>query len=178
MTVEKNAQFEVRLRVDRMQMTIVGIEFDGTEYDISPRSSKHEKSQTQQAHQHGPRGHDANHNLNPPTDNSLDQHGKKSRQLLARQMFFGVSTLLLLILCQAGLAILLLKDSHNLIWDLVPWTLYLDVTVVSLVATIGYLRMYRYAQTNHMTSMMIGMTVGMQVGMMTGASSAPPMGIL
>lgn len=81
---------------------------------------------------------------------------------------FGVSTLIILLISQAALAALILKDHRVPIWNFAPWTLYLDLTVVSLVATIGYLRMYRYAQTNHMTGMMIGMTVGMQVGMMTG----------
>ncbi|RQW82289.1 MAG: hypothetical protein EHM62_03820, partial [Methylococcus sp.] len=48
------------------------------------------------------------------------------------------------------------------------WILYLDISVVALVATLGYLRSYLYANANHMVGMMIGMTIGMQVGAMIG----------
>jgi len=48
------------------------------------------------------------------------------------------------------------------------WILYLDISVVALVATVGYLRSYRYAKASHMVGMMIGMTIGMQVGAMIG----------
>jgi hypothetical protein len=49
------------------------------------------------------------------------------------------------------------------------WITYLDITVVYLVATVRYLRLYQYAHISCMTGMMIGMSVGMQVGMMIGA---------
>ena len=165
MSAEKDPHFEVHLRFDRSRMTLVGIEFDGKEYDVALKTSEAENA---------PRAHQHHHESpiqgsgSPTKDLIRDQHDQTSKHLLLRQLFFGVSTLILLLLIQAGLASLTLKDQKGLIWDFAPWTLYLDVTVVSLVATIGYLRMYRYAQTNHMTSMMIGMTVGMQVGMMTG----------
>jgi hypothetical protein len=164
MTFEKDEQFEVRLRVDRLHMTIVGIEFDGTEYEILPKASSTELPHNTHHHH----GHEGHHHSDSTKEIPVDQHGQTSKQLLIRQLIFGACTLTFLILCQAGLTLFIPKDHQNLIWDIAPWTLYLDLTVVSLVATIGYLRMYRYAQTNHMTGMMIGMTVGMQVGMMTG----------
>ncbi len=49
------------------------------------------------------------------------------------------------------------------------WIAYLDITVVFLVSTVRYLRLYQYAHISCMTGMMIGMSVGMQVGMMIGA---------
>lgn len=48
------------------------------------------------------------------------------------------------------------------------WMFYLDVSVVALVATLGYLRSYIYGNANHMVGAMIGMTIGMQVGTMIG----------
>jgi hypothetical protein len=48
------------------------------------------------------------------------------------------------------------------------WILYLDLSVVALVATLSYLRCYVYAQASHMVGMLIGMTIGMQVGTMIG----------
>lgn len=161
MTAEKDAHFEIRLRVDRTSMAIVGVELDGTAYDLTPKPSYAEDQGEHQGHEH--------HGRHPHSpDVTTDQHSLLSRKLLIRQLIFGISTLLVLFLFQSGLATLIIKDQSDLIWMFAPWWLYLDLTVVSLVATIGYLRMYRYAQTNHMTSMMIGMTVGMQVGMMTG----------
>jgi len=162
MTEGNEAQFEVRLRVDRLSMRIVEVAFDGREYEVSPKPSQTETP-------HGPHAHHHGHlQSNPRSEVVTDQHRQTSKRLLVRQLIICISTLILLILSQTGLAILALGVQHHLIWDFAPWILYLDLTVVSLVATIGYIRMYRYAQTNHMTSMMIGMTVGMQVGMMTG----------
>jgi hypothetical protein len=161
MTADKDAHFEVRLRVDRTSMAIVGVELDGTAYELTPKPSAANNQGEHQSHEHHAHHH---HSPDVPTD----QHSQTSRKLLIRQLIFGVSTLLVLCLFQAGLATLIIKDHRDLIWIFAPWALYLDLTVVSLVVTIGYLRMYRYAQTNHMTGMMIGMTVGMQVGMMTG----------
>ena len=160
MSVENDPHIEVRLRVDRSRMTLLGIEFDGREYAVSPISFEAENVHAAHEHHHPV--------ASATSDDISDQHGRTSKQLLLRQLIFGISTLIFLLVSQAGLASFILKDHPGLIWDFAPWTLYLDLTVVSLVATIGYLRMYRYAQTNHMTSMMIGMTVGMQVGMMTG----------
>jgi len=48
------------------------------------------------------------------------------------------------------------------------WMLYLDLGVVPLIATLGYLRSYMYAHASHMMGMVIGMTIGMQVGTMIG----------
>ncbi|MBM4201508.1 MAG: hypothetical protein FJ189_09505 [Gammaproteobacteria bacterium] len=48
------------------------------------------------------------------------------------------------------------------------WILYLDLSVVALVATLSYLRSYVYTQASHMVGMMIGMTIGMQVSTMIG----------
>ncbi|QXP92056.1 hypothetical protein [Methylococcus capsulatus] len=48
------------------------------------------------------------------------------------------------------------------------WMVYLDLSVVPLIATLGYLRSYIYAHASHMMGMVIGMTIGMQVGTMIG----------
>jgi len=48
------------------------------------------------------------------------------------------------------------------------WMVYLDFSVVPLIATLGYLRSYMYAHASHMMGMVIGMTIGMQVGTMIG----------
>jgi hypothetical protein len=48
------------------------------------------------------------------------------------------------------------------------WMVYLDLSVVPLIATLGYLRSYMYAHASHMMGMVIGMTIGMQVGTMIG----------
>lgn len=48
------------------------------------------------------------------------------------------------------------------------WILYLDVSVVALVANLAFLRSYIYANASHMIGMVIGMTIGMQVGTMIG----------
>lgn len=48
------------------------------------------------------------------------------------------------------------------------WIVYLDLSVVPLIATLGYLRGYMYAHASHMMGMVIGMTIGMQVGTMIG----------
>ena len=167
MPVEKEPHFEVRLRVDRSRMALVSIEFDGKEYDLSPKKIGPETGHSQNLHAHHHEHQEIRHTI-PNTAVIGDQHGQTSKKLLVRQLLFGVFTLIFLLVSQAALARFILKDQLGRIWSFAPWTLYLDLTVVSLVATIGYLRMYRYAQTNHMTSMMIGMTVGMQVGMMTG----------
>ncbi len=73
-----------------------------------------------------------------------------------------------MILLEALIEFSFFQDNPDLLDQFGWWIFYLDVTVVSLVIMIGYLRSYRYAKTNHMISMMIGMTVGMQVGMMIG----------
>lgn len=48
------------------------------------------------------------------------------------------------------------------------WILYLDVSVVALMATVFYMRSYVYGRVTHMVGMLIGMTIGMQVGTMVG----------
>lgn len=90
------------------------------------------------------------------------------RQLLLAQTRNGLITIAMLVLVEVLLEVLLFQEDPNLLEQFGWWIFYLDVSVVSLVVMIGYLRSYRYASANHMISMMIGMTVGMQVGMMTG----------
>ena len=102
------------------------------------------------------------------------QHSDRSdvdrlgRQTLRQQARNGLVTLFLLGGLQAAVEWIGFREDPVLLDHYLWWIFYLDLTIVSLVVTIGYLRSYRYAQTNHMISMMIGMTVGMQVGMMTG----------
>ena len=48
------------------------------------------------------------------------------------------------------------------------WIFYLDISVVAMVAVLGYLRSY-HLNTSEMLGMMIGMVLGMQGGVMLGA---------
>lgn len=93
---------------------------------------------------------------------------RQGRRTLFVQTRNGILTLTLLIMMEVAIEWFWYRKDTALLDQFLWWIFYLDLTVVSLVVTIGYLRSYRYAQTNHMISMMIGMTVGMQVGMMTG----------
>jgi hypothetical protein len=99
---------------------------------------------------------------------SLSKDLAEQRRILARQIVHALCALFTIVLLEGALELIWFREDPDLLERYAPWLFYLDLTVVSLVATIGYLRTYRYAQTNHMTGMMIGMTVGMQVGMMTG----------
>lgn len=92
----------------------------------------------------------------------------EGRKTLLAQTRNGILTIFLLILIEAVIEGVLFWRDSAFLSQFLEWILYLDITVVSLVVAIGYLRSYRYANTNHMISMMIGMTVGMQAGMMTG----------
>ncbi|WP_277458480.1 hypothetical protein [Methylococcus capsulatus] len=48
------------------------------------------------------------------------------------------------------------------------WMVYLDLSVVPLIAALGYLRSYIYAHASRMMGLVIGMTIGTQVGTMIG----------
>lgn len=100
-------------------------------------------------------------------------HDSFSAQTLGKKLLFaqtrnGIITIAMLLVFEVLAEALWFQRDPNLLEKFGWWIFYLDVSVVSLVVMIGYLRSYRYASTNHMISMMIGMTVGMQVGMMTG----------
>ena len=101
-------------------------------------------------------------------------HGEQAsavegRRILTRHMIHGLVTLSLLFLLHGVAYWFYYRHDPAFLPRMGWWIFYLDVTVVSLVAALGYLRSYRYANVHHGISMMIGMTVGMQVGMMTGS---------
>lgn len=146
----------VHLELDA-ENNIVILEVNGLKHDVSPRTENP--------------GHEACHievttsSRDSPDSASAHQQGKR---LLMAQTRNGIATIAILIGLEILIEFLWFRNDPTLLEEFGWWIFYLDVTVVSLVIMIGYLRSYRYASTNHMISMMIGMTVGMQVGMMTG----------
>lgn len=91
----------------------------------------------------------------------------------ARNVLYGLTrnsaiTLAVLLSLQYGVYRTALSERTELVERYGWWILYLDLSVVALVATLSYLRSYVYAQASHMVGMMIGMTIGMQVSTMIG----------
>ena len=126
---------------------------NGRAYSVSLIDRPHDDHQTD----------DAAHSSQPCKPRTASDNG-----ILIKQFYNGLFTLVLLIGIEWISERLFFQENDELLEAYALWFFYLDLTVVCLVVTIGYLRSYRYGQTNHMISMMIGMTVGMQVGMMIG----------
>lgn len=93
----------------------------------------------------------------------------EGRRILISHTIHGLITLSCLFLLHGAAYWFYFRNDAAIPSQLGWWLFYLDITVVSLVAALGYLRSYRYSNVHHGISMMIGMTVGMQVGMMTGS---------
>ena len=104
-----------------------------------------------------------------PSKPSSDAAIRAARGVLIRQFVYAVFALLIVLGAQASAFFWWSEHLRGLLEEYGWWFFYLDVSVIFLVATIRYLRIYQYAQVNCMTGMMIGMSVGMQVGMMMGA---------
>lgn len=79
----------------------------------------------------------------------------------------GISFLGLLLI-QAAIYLALFIASPGFIGRYAQWLIYLDITIVSIAASLWHLKAYKGAVTS-MTGMMLGMTVGMQGGFMIGA---------
>lgn len=108
------------------------------------------------------------HHMMASEERDSTRFDRAGKLLLMTQTRNGIYTIGLLVMVEALIEALWFQKDPELLEGYVWWIFYLDISVVSLVVMIGYLRSYRYASTNHMISMMIGMTVGMQVGMMSG----------
>ena len=135
--------------------------------DLSDKTPDQELSQAT--------SHENDHACCQPQDPATPDvvKGDESREVqrtLYRQFVYAVMVLFLLMGSQWA-AITWLDDPrlNGLLGELGPWILFLNVTVVFLVATIGYVRLYRYSHLSCMNGMMVGMSIGMQVGMMMGA---------
>jgi len=102
------------------------------------------------------------------TDNAPKTSQQRSETFLLELLRNSVLTLFAVITLQLLVHSLYLKQDESFMDRYGWWILYLDVSVVALVATLGYLRSYIYVNANHMVGMMIGMTIGMQVGTMIG----------
>jgi hypothetical protein len=92
-----------------------------------------------------------------------------AKSILVRQFVHACLILLLVFGVQVGLVWIWPDRLQPIKAAFGWWITYLNITVVFLVATVRYLRLYQYAHISCMTGMMIGMSVGMQVGMMIGA---------
>ena len=99
---------------------------------------------------------------------SLDVVEGQGKSLLAELLRNSLLTLFALITLQLAVYHFYLQHDDTFMDRYGWWILYLDVSVVALVATLGYLRSYVYVNANHMIGMVIGMTIGMQVGTMIG----------
>jgi copper chaperone CopZ len=85
-----------------------------------------------------------------------------------RMLFISLLSFLALLLLDAVMYGLFFRNTPGFLEQSWQWFLYLDITVVSIAASIWHLKAYRGAITS-MTGMMLGMTLGMQAGFMIGA---------
>jgi hypothetical protein len=83
-------------------------------------------------------------------------------------LIFGIAVLL-----QFGVYSLFFTDEVGFIAQYAWWFFYLNITVVSLVIALTYLRSFDLTNCNCMLGMMIGMVIGMQTAAMMGAVIAP-----
>ena len=150
---------EILIRFDPSDKVVALLD-DGVLHEVRPMHTCCDVREEVFVGDVGDDSHPSNHHQAPNTS--------EGRKLLMRQLANGHVVLFLLILLECAVEFVWFRRDLELLDRYALWIFYLDVTVVSLATTIGYLRTYRYAKTNHMTGMMIGMTVGMQVGMMTG----------
>ncbi len=93
----------------------------------------------------------------------------KNKYKIEKRMFLisGISFVILSAI-ELLLYFALFTNNSILFKDLWPWLLYLNISVVSISASIWHLKAYKAAITS-MTGMMLGMTLGMQSGFMIGA---------
>jgi hypothetical protein len=175
MQKESPTALDIRIKIDPENPDLIEIRVEGKDYEVflkAPQTGSQDADTHHHEHHHthatSERPGHPNEMRTQERTAAEESHSSRSKALLRRQVTLGLATFTFLILFEALFAFLTQNDHQAVLREHASWLLYLDLTVVSLVATIGYLRMYRYAQTNHMTSMMIGMTIGMQVGMMTG----------
>jgi|GEM_PF-3126122 len=145
---------------------VSALAFNGRMYSVSVKDHEH----IMNARIHDVTAHSGAHLNEHRSQEHQPCKGSTARDkgILVRQFYNGLFALSLLIGVELLMEFLFFRNSSILLEAYAPWFFYLDITVVCLVVTIGYLRSYRYGEVNHMISMMIGMTVGMQVGMMIG----------
>ena len=85
-----------------------------------------------------------------------------------RMLFISFVSFLALLLIDAITYVAFFQGIPGFFAQSWQWFLYLDITVVSIAASIWHLKAYKGAITS-MTGMMLGMTLGMQAGFMIGA---------
>ena len=155
---EPNGGHEIAIRLDD-QRRLVSLVIDGHSVNLDgpvPDGLKQFATTATQA--------------DPLTQASPDT---KSREIDHRERLFvhlrnTVVTFFAVILAQVLIARVWVADSVSWSDRYGLWILYLDVSVVALMATVFYMRSYVYGRVTHMIGMLIGMTIGMQVGTMVG----------
>jgi copper chaperone CopZ len=93
----------------------------------------------------------------------------REKYTIERRMFFiSIISFFALIFIEGFLYMAFFQDTPGFLAQSWQWFLYLDISVVSIAASIWHLKAYKGAITS-MTGMMLGMTLGMQAGFMIGA---------
>lgn len=165
--------FDLRVQLDAQHrvLSVSWNEADGTPVSVSTSASQSASESQPAPIAHAAHGVNPAHNTPAATDapgtdlESAARTGKSYLLSLLRNTMLTLGGILAL----QWLAYRVLLDRDPTFLDRYGWwILYLDISVVALVATLGYLRSYLYANANHMVGMMIGMTIGMQVGAMIG----------
>lgn len=153
---------DLRLRLDEKGQ-FIGLSINDVAIEVPLRAEKescHDDDGPKPAHTHSA--------IQPATHNIADVVDSPGKSLLVELLRNSILTLFALITLQLAVHHFYLQHDDTFMDRYGWWILYLDVSVVALVATLGYLRSYVYVNANHMIGMVIGMTIGMQVGTMIG----------
>lgn len=113
-------------------------------------------------------GHESHESCEQPAVEAPGKADLQGRRFLFRLAINSLVTLIAIVALQLAAHRTLFADRPDFLSRYGWWIPYLDLSVVALVANLGYLRSYVYAKASHMIGMVIGMTIGMQVGTMIG----------
>lgn len=84
-----------------------------------------------------------------------------------KMFYYGIYSFIILIIIQLSYYFIFSRNNQLIIKN-IPWLIYIDISIVSLLAAIYHFKSYRSSNVSGMLGMMIGMTFGMQSGMMIG----------
>ncbi len=166
---QQKGVLDLRIRLDERGQ-FIGLSINGIPVDL-PMSVEPEPCQGGEAEKGIHHAHTPSH---PPdtaraeTAHSPSSKNRPGERFLLEMLRNSVLTLFSLITLQLIFHHFYLRHDDTFMDRYGWWILYLDVSVVALVTTLGYLRSYIYGNASHMVGMVIGMTIGMQVGTMIG----------